>query len=150
MVPRLPLLSLQTYRDHLITEIEDDEGSLEPSRHLADVHLASSCLQKALRRGDRDFALGAAFALLRHDPERLWRRLSVGAVEDFGLANLELTARVVAAIASKPFRARVGERRILNHLIRQLCNSAKDRRLDDLYALGAIALMEPHRLVLRD
>jgi hypothetical protein len=150
MVPRLQLLSLQSYRDRLVAEVEGDEISVEPSRHLTDVHLASSCLQKALRRGDDRFALAAAVTLLRHDPERLWRRLSVCAFEDFGLANLELTARVVAAIASKPFRLRVGERRILSHLIRHLCATAKDRRLDDLYALGAIGLTEPYRLVLRD
>jgi hypothetical protein len=150
MGPSLQLGSLGSYRDCVAAKIGDEAAQFEPSPHLNDVHLASSCLQKALRRGDRGFALASGFALLRQDPERLWRRLSVCAFEDFGLTDLELTARVVAAIANKPFRVSVGEDRLLAHLIGALCASPKDRRLDDLYALGAIGRTEPWRLVLRD
>src|ERR1700754_2051601 len=58
---------------------------------LDDVHLASSCLQKALRRSDAVHAHLAAHSLLAMDPKRLWRRLVVIVFEDFGLTDLSLT-----------------------------------------------------------
>ena len=39
------------------------------SMQFSDVHIASSCLQKALRRGELSFAFAAAQFLLRRDPE---------------------------------------------------------------------------------
>ena len=58
-----------------------------------DVHIASSCLQKALRRGELSLRWRRRASLLRHDPERLWRRLCVCAFEEFGLVDLGVTAR---------------------------------------------------------
>ena len=107
-----------------------------------DVHIASSCMQKALRRGDRVYAHGAAEMLRQCDEGRLWRRLVVCAFEDFGLVDLGLTARVVAAASSKNFRLTLGEARVLHHLIDKLLESSKDRRLDDLYALAAAAFTD--------
>ena len=46
--------------------------------------VAMSALQKAIRRGREDLALGAAATLLRDAPERLWRRLGCIAYEDVG------------------------------------------------------------------
>ena len=77
------------------------------------------------------------------DEGRLWRRLVVCAFEDFGLVDLGLTACVTAVASSKNFRLTLGEARALHYLIDKLVASAKDRRLDDLYALGAAALGDP-------
>jgi hypothetical protein len=109
----------------------------------ADVHLASSCLQKSLRRGEEGFARAAARMLLHRDPERLWRRLCVCAFEDFGLADLSVTARVVAVASAKAFRQVNGEDRVLRHLLSLLCALTKDRRLDDLYGVAAAIYVEP-------
>jgi len=115
------------------------ERETSPGCVFNDVHLASSCLQKALRRGEQKIARTSALYLLSEDPERLWRRLVVCAFEDFGLVDLEVTAKLVAVATSKPFRLVVGERALLLYLIECLSGLAKDRRLDDLYALGRIA-----------
>lgn len=102
-----------------------------------DVHIASGCLQKALRRGEGDVAFAAGCYLLRHDEARLWRRLVVCVFEDFGLCDLSVTARVVAVAGSRSLRLVLGQERVLGWLIAKLCALPKDRRLDDLYALGA-------------
>ena len=144
--------SLEFYRQLIRTEIVD-AADLETAGSTAslfpDVHIASSCMQKALRRSDRVYAHGAAEMLRQCDEHRLWRRLVVCAFEDFGLVDLSLTARVTAVASSKNFRLTRGEARVLHHLIDKLLDAPKDRRLDDLYALGAAAMGgpgQPHRL----
>ena len=134
------LVSLASYREFVAAEIfADDRGLLgdEAVCRFDDVHIASSCLQKALRRGDHRYALDAGLYLLRHDEERLWRRLSVCAFEDFGLVDLGLTARIVATAASRNFRLNLGQPRVLNYLVARLSAAAKDRRLDEIYAIAA-------------
>ena len=86
--------SLGFYRDCVAGELADEDKPFEPNFSDAadcvfpDVHIASACLQKALRRGDARFALAAGEMLRISDPERLWRRLCVCAFEDFGLVDL--------------------------------------------------------------
>jgi hypothetical protein len=141
--------SLGSYRDLLASEIGDAAGTSEDNDvgcDFPDIHIASSCLQKALRRGERNYALFAARRLLRDDEERLWRRLAVCAFEDFGLVDVSVTARVVAAASSKGFRLVHGDDRVLSTLIGRLCRTPKDRRLDDLYALGVAVLGDRNRL----
>ena len=141
------LHSLGYYRDCVAAELERD-GAATPNAEcrFVDIHIASSCLQKALRRGEFAVALSAARLLLRRDPERLWRRLCVCAFEDFGLCDLAVTARVVAVAGNRGFRLVQGEERVLCHLLHLLCAMPKDRRLDDLYALGAAVLSDSARL----
>jgi hypothetical protein len=137
------LAPLSFYRDCVARACAADKTS-EPDAaaacgshlHFSDVHIASSCLQKALRRGDEGAALAAARLLAKLDPERLWRRLTVCAFEDFGLVDVSVTARVTAVATSKSFRLVVGEERLIRYLITLLCEQPKDRRLDDLYALA--------------
>ena len=110
------LRSLGFYRACVGKEITEavSESSLgQPYAPFPDVYIASSCLQKALRRGDVFFAWGAARYLLRHDEPRLWRRLAVCAFEDFGIVDLTVTARVVAVCASPAFRLAQGRERVL-------------------------------------
>ena len=129
--------SLITYREFVAAEIGEGESGIDPAPCIfPDVYLSSSCLQKALRRGEGAFALAAGRHLLRFDEDRLWRRLCVCVFEDFGLVNLEMTARVVAVCQSKSFRLVQGQGQVLSYVIGLLCALPKDRRLDDLYALG--------------
>jgi hypothetical protein len=79
---------------------------LEPLR--CDRWIASSALQKAIRRGDIPVALRALGTLYRHDPRSAWRRLLVIACEDVGIGSLDA---VITAITrgTKPksgFKAR--------------------------------------------
>jgi hypothetical protein len=141
--------SLGFYRDCVAKALgERNSDAFEPLALplFPDVHVISSCLQKSLRRGDVGVALTAARLLLRLEPERLWRRLCVCAFEEFGLVDLSMTARVVAVSQSRAFRALQGEERVLVHLIERLCASPKDRRLDDLYALGSVVQTQPEQL----
>ncbi len=143
------LASLQFYRDRVAAELAEakpdtDQDQVDRfSANFPDVHIASSCLQKALRRGEFQFAFAAGRFLLRSDPERLWRRLCVCAFEEFGLVDLGVTARVVAVAASKAFRLVQGEERVLGYLLALLCDLPKDRRLDDLYGVGAAVGWRP-------
>ena len=57
-----------------------------------------------------------------------------------------MTARVVAAAASKAFRLVQGEERVLRYLLDVLCDLPKDRRLDDLYGVGAAVVVDHSRL----
>jgi len=137
--------SLSYYRQKLGNEVagvaEDDwDGAASV---FPDVHIASACLQKALRRADRKAAHGAGEILRIADNARLWRRLTVCVFEDFGLSDLGLTAEVTTAAASQDFRRLIGERRLLHHLINRLMEAPKDRRVDDLYVLAARLIDQP-------
>lgn len=150
------------YRDCLIADVEGDDDErgataldvserdadgaraswdaiAEAAKRIPDVHVASSCLQKALRRGDWFFAQATAHMLLQRDEARLWRRLAVCAFEDFGLCDLGLTAQMVVAARSRNLRIMLGQERLLRFLIGRLCATAKDRRLDEIYMVGDFA-----------
>jgi hypothetical protein len=112
-----------------------------PSGSLAalpvDPWVAASGLQKGIRRGDAAVALGCAATLLRARPDRLWRRLVVIAIEDVGIADLELAREVVAVSGQKAWRREQGgDERIARHVIERLCWSAKERSCDDLIAIA--------------
>lgn len=95
--------------------------------------LAASVLQKAVRRGDVGYALGAAAALWHHDRQKLYTRLAVIAAEDVGIGNPALVADVLTAVSSSVWRRRVGCLRVALFITRQLCESVKSRIADDLY-----------------
>ena len=76
---------------------------------------AMSLLQKAVRRGQLDLALGATSTLLDSAPDRFWRRTGVIAFEDVGVWQtcrrsalsrhpLAANARAVALVASGLWR----------------------------------------------
>src|SRR5688572_16172109 len=95
--------------------------------------IAMSLLQKAIRRGDEDFALRAAATLLETSPERLWRRCGGIAFEDVGLADLETVSLVTAALAGKRFRATLGgEWPVVSCIVSAMARATKCRAADDL------------------
>ena len=110
-----------------------------PDVQIADRDILSSSLQKSLRRAHYPCALIAAKGLIA-DPQYFWRRLVTIAFEDFGLANLALTAMIVEAARNRIWRMRVGgEMRVAGYLIHRLTLIPSDRRIDDLYMLGVAA-----------
>src|ERR1700730_12470200 len=68
--------------------------------------IASSALQKAIRRGENTIAIRAALALQREDRQRAWRRLVAIAFEDVGAADIDAVVETVAAASSPDWRAR--------------------------------------------
>ncbi len=95
--------------------------------------VAMSALQKAIRRGREDLALGAAATLLRDAPERLWRRLGCIAYEDVGLGSLDAVGIATAALAGKRVRDDLGgEWAVASCLVSELAEAPKCRAADDL------------------
>lgn len=93
--------------------------------------LLRSVLQKAIRRGDRKFAVSAGAALLKRNPSALWRSLVIVALEDFGLADLPLTAKIIAAGGDEKLRTALGgDQRVLLFLVEKLLSTNCDRVLD--------------------
>jgi hypothetical protein len=71
--------------------------------------IASSALQKAIRRGDTALAERAAFVLHREDCSATWRRLIAIAFEDVGPADLDVVLETVAVATLPKWRAVIGE-----------------------------------------
>lgn len=95
--------------------------------------LAMALLQKAIRRGHRQFAFQATATLLQQSHEGFWRRCAVIAFEDVGVADLDTVSLVIASLAGKTFRSRIGgEWRVASFIVERLVNAQKCRAADDL------------------
>ena len=88
--------------------------SVGPSRPLDDVEplpcdrwLASSALQRAIRRGDILIAQRAVRTLYRHEPRSAWRRLLMVACEEVGIGAVDavIATRLRSANAKSLQRA---------------------------------------------
>lgn len=134
----------QRYLGEFIDRLESDLATtrlrLGPGLPTNDPFVATSVLQKAIRRSDREPAMAAGRSLYDIDRVRLWRRLSIIAFEDFGLSDLDLTATIVAAACAKSWRkGLVDETDLVALIVDRLLETPCDRSLDRLYAL-AIAI----------
>lgn len=125
---------LELFSNQLADEIAGRDGDCPRFAPLnISPWLAMSLMQKAIRRGREELALGAAATLLKVSPDRLWRRLCVTVYEDIGVADFDLVALVTVAVKGKTFRAGLGgEWAVASHLIELMCRSAKCRAADDL------------------
>lgn len=95
--------------------------------------LAMSLLQKAIRRGETEYAQRAAATLLLIAPERLWRRCGAAAFEEVGAADLQTVSLVTAALAGKRFRATIGgEWKVASFIADRMAKAPKCRAADDL------------------
>ncbi len=95
--------------------------------------LAASALQKAVRRGNEEEALSCARLLSDVDPQRLWRRIAVIAMEDVGVGDVEATTQALWACRSKAWRGRHGgEWHVASCVVSALCRALKSRDTDDL------------------
>lgn len=99
--------------------------------------IASSALQKAVRRGDITNALRAAFALHREDRPAAWRRLIAIAFEDLGPAAVDVVIETVAVATSPDWRAVRGEEGVLASVVCRLAAAPKDRSADYLMWVAA-------------
>ncbi|WP_168355809.1 hypothetical protein [Sphingomonas gei] len=96
----------------------------QPAPLPCDRWIARSVLQKAIRRAEPVLAQRALANLFDHDRRATWRALVVIALEDVGIANTEVLARVVAAQRARTWRAGVGgDWAVLAELTRQMADS---------------------------
>jgi len=82
------------------------EHSLPPAAHLrVDRWVASSALQKAIRRGETQIALNAGLTYLTLNAASFWRRLPIIALEDIGVGadRVVMDVLIGAAYAHRPF-----------------------------------------------
>jgi len=90
---------IDAFEFHLKT-VRDDAAELDglPARQLPiDRYVAASLMQKAIRRGEVEWATDSAFTLLQIDSRYLWRRLIITLFEDVGLHDTRLAWRVLAS-----------------------------------------------------
>src|SRR5215471_3043647 len=99
--------------------------------------IASSALQKAIRRGEIAIAQHAAFTLHREDRSATWRRLIAIAFEDVGPADLDVILETVAAATLPKWRAVIGEEAVLRSTVCTLATAPKDRSADYLMWIAA-------------
>lgn len=59
--------------------------------------VARSCFQKAIRRGHTELAVRALANLFLHDPRAIWRHLVIVALEDIGVADVEILRSILGA-----------------------------------------------------
>jgi replication-associated recombination protein RarA len=111
---------------------------LHPSDNIVDVSLqcdrwiASSLLQKSIRRGEVELAQRAACTLHVFDRSAIWRRLVVIACEDVGVGDIDALLEIFLAAASTDLRLRCGVAPILGAVVRRLAEAVKDRSADYL------------------
>ena len=97
-----------------------------------DRYVARSCLQKAIRRGEAELAIRALANMFDYDRRATWRALTVIALEDVGVANVDLLAQIVAAHRNRKWRDQQGgDWRVMAELARQMalgehCQAACD------------------------
>ena len=98
-----------------------------------DPWVASSLLQKAIRRGEVDLAERAAFTLSRHRGQGIWRRLIAIAFEDVGVGSVDALVQTTTACTSAAWRLRAGgDELALRIVVRLLAEAPKDRSPDHL------------------
>lgn len=110
-------------------------GSNHRTELRVDPWIASSLLQKAIRRGDGEIACEAAIALHRQRGKGIWKRLVTIAFEDVGIANPKLLLDVTSLANDESLRAAVGrEQDLLVEISARLAESSKDRSGDYVYS----------------
>ncbi|MBP2161640.1 MULTISPECIES: hypothetical protein [Asticcacaulis] len=102
-----------------------------------DAWLASSLLQKAIRRGEVRLAQRAAATFYRWRPRAIWHRFMVIAFEDIGVASLDALAIVACAGLDPQWRKVLGsDLDVVCMLAAFLANVPKDRSPDHLICVA--------------
>ncbi len=130
----------ETLFDFVLEQLAEEVAAapVPPVKPLAtDTYIARSVMQKAIRRGMTGLALRAASTLMALDRRTLWRRLLVTALEDLGIGEVDLLARIVAAARDRIWRANVGgDWPVVSTLIAQACAGTRCQSANDLWNLA--------------
>lgn len=98
---------------------------------LVDPWLASSLLQKSIRRGEVELAEEAAAALFRFRGSATWKRFLVITIEDIGIAHTATLIEVAAICHDRALRQALGgDEDAARYLARKLAAVPKDRSAD--------------------
>jgi len=100
-----------------------------------DPWMASSLLQKAIRRGEAELAQYAASALHRYRGAAIWNRLVTIAVEDVGIADMDLVLEVTRFATDTGLRSVLAsDSELIEDLAAKLAGAPKDRSADYLHS----------------
>ena len=95
--------------------------------------IARSALQKAIRRGETSTALRAVATLLADRGASVWRALTIIALEDLGVAGIDVLARVVVAARDRQWRRlQGGDWPVAATVVRQMAESPHCQAACDL------------------
>ncbi|MBB3164655.1 hypothetical protein FHS25_005158 [Rhizobium laguerreae] len=98
-----------------------------------DAWTASSLMQKAIRRGEVEYAEAAALAFHRMRGNSIWRRLTLISFEDIGPADPSLCTLVTELSINISARRQIGsDQETIIFLVRKMCAAAKNREADYL------------------
>lgn len=117
------------------------EGELDTFDHhrilplACDKWIASSAMQKTIRRGQTKLALRAGFTLWQQDRASFWRRIHIMSVEDIGISSPDVVVKVLTAYAHAAWRARNDDLKVGLYLITLMCGADKTRVADELLAI---------------
>lgn len=125
--------SLEFIRPELLLQIRDaPPPDIRPLR-IPDKWVASSLLQKAVRRGQSGYALAAVRFLHQLDPRIIWRRLPLIGWEDVSFGDVEVCCIASELARSKRLRSQLGgDWQVAAWVTQRLCRSTKNRITDDL------------------
>lgn len=98
----------------------------------ADPWQASSLLQKAIRRGEYDIAVQAAYRFHILRGNAIWRRLLIVAIEDIGIASINAMTFAALACDAKWRGGADKSLAVIASVVRCLCDAPKDRSTDYL------------------
>ena len=121
---------------YVLEQLADEigaRGTPAPNPIQTDTYIARSVMQKAIRRGMTGLALRAAATLAATDPRTLWRRLVVIAMEDLGVGEVDLLARILAASRDRAWRGTIGgDWPVVSTLVEQACAATHCQSANDL------------------
>jgi hypothetical protein len=125
--------------EEILSELEQaiagiDIRSIKPLP--VDRWLASSTMQKSIRRGSKETAQRAALTLWHQDKRSLWMRLHVIALEDVGVASTDVIVKTLSVVNNTVWRSRVGDLKTALYLVCLLCDAVKIRLADELYSIA--------------
>jgi hypothetical protein len=127
---RIVLFNKQTL-DRIHDRLHRSDNIVDVSLR-CDRWIASSLLQKSIRRGDVELAQRAAGTLHAFDRNTIWRRLVVIACEDVGVGDIDVLLETLLAATLTDFRRQWGEASVLGAVVRRLAEAVKDRSADYL------------------
>ena len=132
------MIAHNNFQHAIVDRLRELSGSVEArplqTSRVFDRWLASSLLQKAIRRDEPDLAWLAASHLLENYPAYFWRRLPVIAMEDIGVGDLDVTMMAILAGSNTRLRVELGGCLLTaTALIELMCAATKDRSTDDLF-----------------
>ncbi len=129
---------LQAVRDEIACAVVSADA-LPPTPLPVDRWVASSALQKAVRRGETLLALRAGLTYLSSNKAGFWRRLPVIAAEDVGVGDSGVVTQVITAAVEGGWRRSAGgDWRVASYLVARMCEAPKERSTDYLL-LAALA-----------